>query len=137
MELLRRHTDYALRAMVCLAQPHVEQDHLSVRSISEQADIPYPIACKLMQKLSRAGIVQSVLGLNGGYALTRPPDKISVSDVIEAIQGPLQLNKCIKTDTPCPKHVDCAVHPLLVDIQHMLDSRLQNTTLEELANGQK
>ena len=134
MEILRRHTDYALRAALCLAASD-EQGQMSVRRISEQTDIPYPITCKLMQKLSQAGIAAGILGLHGGYALSRPPSDISVFDIIQAVQGPLQMNKCTNPSTPCPKQPDCAVHPFLAEIQNELDNRLQKTTLKDLLTG--
>ena len=134
MEVFRRHTDYALRAALCLAGA-TNPGHLSVRQISKKTEIPYPITCKLMQKLSRAGLAEGILGLHGGYALTRPPREISVLDIIHAVQGPLRLNKCIKPKKPCSRQTDCPVHTLLVNVQNDMDNRLQKTSLGDLLNS--
>lgn len=134
MEVFRRHTDYALRSVLCLATVYPE--HLAVRSICRQAFIPYAIACKLMQKLSRAEIVVGIRGLHGGYTLSHSAEYINVLQVIQAIQGPIRLNKCIKSKKNCPRQDSCVVGGFMVEVQQLLDSKLEKTTLQDLLDRQ-
>ena len=134
MDIVRRNTDYALRAMVNLARNY-RNGLASSRSISEQENVPYQLTCKLMQKLNDAGLVTSFMGPKGGFCLSREPSKISLLDVIDAIQQPISLNRCLLAKDICPRHKHCAVRQKLVGLQDYISYYLDNITLDELASG--
>jgi len=131
MDILRRNTDYALRAMVNLAG-HYNQEPVSTRYIAQAEDISYELACKLMQKLHNAGLVKSSMGPNGGFALSRKPDKINMLEIIEAIQGPLSLNRCLLGLDVCPRQKDCPITVELAKLQEYIGKYLRGITLDEL-----
>ncbi len=131
MDILRRNTDYALRAMLNLAG-HYGQEPVSTRQIAEAEDISYELTCKLMQKLHSAGLVQSSMGPNGGFDLSKKPDKINMLEIIEAIQGPLSLNRCLLEEAICPNKDGCAITVELAKLQKHIDKYLSIITLDEL-----
>jgi Rrf2 family protein len=90
MDVLRRNTYYALRAMVNLAK-HYKGELISARKVAHEEDISYPVACKLLQKLHKAKLIESFRGSNGGFQLSRKPSKISLMEIIKAIQGPVRV----------------------------------------------
>ncbi len=135
MDILRRNTDYALRAMVNLAG-HYGEDPVSTRDISQSEDISYQLACKLMQKLNNAGLVKSSMGPNGGFVLSRTPRKINLAEIIDAIQGPLSLSRCLLGENVCKKQSSCPITVKLTKLQKNIGDYLQSITLDELLQHQ-
>ncbi|MHC4461723.1 MAG: RrF2 family transcriptional regulator [Planctomycetota bacterium] len=131
MDVLRRNTDYALRAMVNLAG-HYGNEPLSTRTIADKEDIPYQLACKIMQKLHNAGLVKSCMGPRGGFRLSRRPSKISLLELIEVIQGPVSLNKCLLSVDVCPRQPRCVVSTTLHELQQHIEHFLAGITLAKL-----
>ncbi len=134
MDILRRNTDYALRLVVDLAE-HGEEEVLSTRVLAEKGEVSYQLACKLMQKLHVAGLVASDMGPKGGFRLRREPEEISIIEVIEAIQGPLCLNRCLLGDDVCPRQKTCTVRAKIGELQQQMDSYLRRVTLAELVQN--
>src|SRR5512141_1353340 len=102
MDILRRNTDYALRLMISLARNY-EHGSVSTRVLAQEQEVSYQLACKLMQRLHDARLVGSCMGPRGGFRLARAPGQISLLDVVEVIQGPVRLNRCLVGDCACPR----------------------------------
>ncbi len=136
MDVVRRNTDYAARLMVHLAK-HYENGPISTRTAAAQEQVPYQLACKLMQKLNNAKLVTSCMGPKGGFVLGAKPSKISLLEVVEAIQGPISINRCVRDKDVCSRNTICAVREKLADIQKNMIKRLAAITLEDLKRGAK
>jgi len=130
MNILRQNTDYALRAMVNLARNY-DNEAVSARVLAEQEDVSYQFACKILQQLHNAKLVESRMGPKGGFALSRPPEEIELLKVIEAIQGPIKVNKCLLGTNSCPRRPQCAVSGRLVELQEYIEGYLRGITLAE------
>jgi Rrf2 family protein len=133
MDVIRRNTDYALRAMVHLAR-HYGGDAISAKQIATDQDFSYALACKLLQRLQKAGLVVSVMGAKGGFCLSRGPDEISLSEVIETIQGPISLSQCLLGVKTCCKYGICPIRKKFSLLQREISDTLGGTTLGELVN---
>ncbi|MFB0525535.1 MAG: Rrf2 family transcriptional regulator, partial [Phycisphaerae bacterium] len=105
------------------------------RTISTEEGISYQLACKLMQKLRNSRLVESCMGPKGGFRLRREPSKISVLAVIEAVQGPLRLNRCLLGADACPRQPDCPVSKRLAELQKHIRGYLGSITLDELSRS--
>ena len=134
MDVVRRNTDYAIRLVLNLARRH-ENGPISTRTAASEEDVPYQLACKLMQKLHNAGLVKSSMGPKGGFGLSAKPAKMSLLEVIEAIQGPLRLNRCLLGVDVCPRQKGCPVMPKLAKLQKYICNYLGGITLDELLRG--
>lgn len=134
MDILRRNTDYALRMMITLAE-HWHKKPISTRTLSKEGDVPYQLACKLLQKLHKAGLVKSCRGPKGGFKLSRKPSKINLLKIIETIQGPMTLNRCLINIAACTRQATCPVSRRLVKLQKYLGSFLNGITLDQLLSG--
>ena len=132
MDILRRNTDYALRMMVYLAI-HYGQGPTSTKDVSSNMDIPYYLACKLMQKLQKADLIQSSMGPKGGFKLSKDPSVINLLDIIETIQGPVSLNRCLVDVSACLRQRNCPVNKKLAGLQEYLTTFLRDITLDQLS----
>ena len=136
MDVIRRNTDYALRAMVNLAGRY-GQGAVSARVIAEQEDVSYQLVCKLLQKLQMAGFIRSMMGPSGGYKMAKPPSEITLGEVVDVMQGPVVINRCVTGDDSCPRQPGCGVSSSLRKIQKTLEEYLATVTLEQLLNENK
>ena len=100
---LSRKSDYALRAILFLARLSPNR-YSRVGEIAKAHEIPRAFLAQILPLLVNRGVVKSQQGARGGYSLARAPDEISFLEVIEAVEGPLRLNKC--TGDP---HQDCSI----------------------------
>lgn len=133
MAVIRRETDYALRALARLAGE--EEGYLSVSALAEEADVSVMFLRKIMQRLHRAHIVASRQGPFGGYRLARPAREISLLDVLEAVQGPLVVNECFESPGICGRTGTCLVRRELGKLADGLTGRLAEITMDQLAAG--
>ena len=136
MDILRRNTDYALRAMVHLAT-HWKDGVASARKLASEENIPYPLARKLMQKLLKIELVESSIGSKGGFSLSKQPSKINLLEIIETIQGPLRLNRCLSGVDICPRQRGCPISRKLAKLQKYMERYLHGITLDDLSQGRK
>ncbi len=135
MNIVRQNTDYAFRALINLARRY-GQDVISTKVLAEEEDISYQFACKILQKLQGAKLVRSTMGPKGGYYLSKPPARVSLLEVIEAVQGRVSLNKCLLTEDACNRKPNCGVSEKLAELQEYVESFLRDVTLDEfIENG--
>ena len=135
---LTQATDYALRAVQHLAAAGPEAV-IQAQTIARQEDIPLRFLLRIMRSLTQAGIVKSYRGVDGGYALAKPPKHISLRDVIEAVEGPVQISRCLLRPEYCSRNYTavCPVHKVLGDLQAMVSDKLASVSFADLTKGQK
>ena len=105
--------------------------------IAEAQDIPEKFLAKIFQSLTRAGIVRSHRGVRGGFSLGKNPAKMSIKEVLEAIQGPYHLMKCIPDIGICGKDTFCALREVLIIAEDKLVSTFEKYTLADLGKWQR
>lgn len=128
---ITRQADYALRAMIYLSK--LEQNERAATSlIAEEQKIPPSFLAKIISQLSIAGLIHTSRGARGGVSLARSPEKISILEVVEAIDGPLTLNECVHSADDCPFGEDCPIRPVWCEVQADLVERLRKTTFASL-----
>jgi Rrf2 family transcriptional regulator, iron-sulfur cluster assembly transcription factor len=135
MDLIRRNTDYAIRAMVYLAKNY-QKEPVSAARISQDGKLSYQLLCKLLQKLQKNRLVKSSMGPRGGFSLGREPSAINILQIIEAIQGPVSLNRCLLDANFCKRKKNCPVSKKLSKLQKGINRSLAEIKLEELAGKQ-
>jgi Rrf2 family protein len=129
---LSKKADYALIAMKHLAL-RGDQGSSSAREIAEQYDIPIELLAKVLQRLVRSGLLASHQGTRGGYQLARVPARISVADVIQAIDGPVAVTACSSEEGSCEQYAKCNVRDPLWRLRARILSALDECTIAELA----
>ena len=131
MDIIRRNTDYALRAMVHLAHCYGNGPE-STKTIATDENISYQLCCKLMQRLSKAGLVRSCMGVKGGFELSSEPARIDLLKIVEAVQGPLTVNRCVLGKSVCENQRTCPVRTKLGELQNNMTDYLASTSLQDL-----
>ncbi len=134
MDVVRRNTDYAVRLMVNLAK-HYRDGPVSTRVAASEEDVSYPLACKLMQKLHASKLIKSCMGPKGGFSLGRAPSKINLLEVVQAIQGPISLNRCLLSSDACTRQQNCPIRARLAGVQESISSGLAGITFDELVQS--
>lgn len=107
---------------------------VSLAEISENQDIPDKFLAKIFQTLTRAGVLRSHRGVHGGFSLTRPPRRISIAEILNAIQDNGEPIKCAIHGRECPKKGSCAVRNLLLEGHKQMFSYYKKHSLQKLAD---
>ena len=129
---ITRQADYAVRAMVYLAQLGPDQ-RAATGKIAKEKSIPPSFLAKIVSQLSVAGLLQTWRGASGGVSLAKPADAISLLDVVEAIDGPILLNDCVGESNVCSFDDDCPLKPVWCDAQKMLLDHLSKANFAQFA----
>jgi Rrf2 family protein len=127
---LSKKADYGLIALKHLAQ-HTDES-VSAREIAKEYRIPAELLAKILQRLARKGLVVSQQGTHGGYVLGRDPSKISIVDVIEALDGPIGITPC-ERGSSCEQLERCTVKDPLMTVRAKMVRILGDTSIYELA----
>jgi len=128
--LVTRETDYAVRTVLYLARDH--ERVVSVTEIAEAMLIPKSFLAKILQRLVKNNIVQSVRGVKGGFRLAKKTSDISLLSVMEAIQGVTGINVCAVDSRKCKISSACVVHPVWVELRKDVEARLKKQTIASL-----
>ncbi len=131
MEISRR-IDYGIRVILDLVTLPRET-RVSTEEISLRQQIPNPFLAKIISQLSLSGLITTYRGPSGGVQLARPPAEISLLQVIEALEGPIRLNRCTTQPDLCPLEDRCPVRDVWLKAQETLVELLAETTFDRLA----
>lgn len=138
---LTKKADYGLMALKYLAEQPVTDDRTrpthsvsaSAKAIAEAYHIPPQLLAKILQTLTRAGILVSTAGTNGGYSLARPASDINAFEVIRAIDGPLFITSCITIHGTCDLHGTCTIKEPLRKVNDSIKDLLSGISVADLA----
>ena len=135
MLALTKRTEYALIALCHLARQPDET--ISARGLSRRYAVRLPLLMNVLKALNQNGLVRSSRGANGGYRLAIPPEKLSLSRVAEAIEGPMRLVKCVSAaanaDSTCELIGTCPVRQPVLRVHEHLAEFLASVSIAELA----
>lgn len=131
---LTQAADYALRAVLYLVK-RGSDEIVPAQMIAGHEQIPMRFLLKIMRVLIQAGIIKSHRGVEGGYSLARPPETVTLLDVVEAVEGPVMINRCLIAPEYCNKDATgyCEIHHALAKIQGQLIQELGRHNFRELA----
>ena len=133
MELIRRKTDYALRCLTILAEAPAGS-LVSVHYLAETEEIPEDLLHKIMQSLGRAKLVRAMRGRTGGFRLARSPERITVLQVLEVLQGPFAVSRCFLSTDRCIRQEICWLRKKLVSIQEELMVFFRGVSIADLVS---
>lgn len=135
MELTRK-GEYAIRGIVYLAKQPPGKVVL-VSEVAEVTGVSQTFLAKIFQSFAKLGLVNSFRGTGGGFLLGRPATKITLRQVVEAVEGPIIPNRCLTEEGSCSREKECTVHPVWRKVQGEIAAILDSVTLEDLAKEKK
>jgi Rrf2 family protein len=124
-----RKVDYALRAVIHLADEERRERACSVAEIAARERIPRQFLEKIIRDLIRTGLVRSRRGPHGGYVLGRSAEEVTFKDVIEAVEGPISLNVCVGEHAECFLMGACGMNRVWIEGQRRVMDLFQTTTI--------
>jgi Rrf2 family protein len=130
---LTKKADYGLIALRHLAS--IPDATASTKDIAEAYHLPVPLLAKVLQQLTRAKILRSVAGTNGGYKLARDAGRISALEVVRAIDGPVILTHCFTEHGVCEQSESCTVREPLRRVHEAILELLNKFTITDLAES--
>ncbi len=129
---INRRTDYSVRVMLSLAKRPFGT-RLATQAIQDEMLVPRPFLQRIIADLSKADLVVTYPGVNGGLQLARPAEAINLHQIWEAIEGPLLISNCLKSRDECPLGRSCPVRSRWARLQMMIAKEMEATRLDELA----
>jgi len=124
-------TDYGIRALIYLANH--QGPHAKAADIGAAMDIPTGFLQQVLQELQRARLVSSRSGPAGGYVLSRAPADITILEIVETLEGPIETSECALRGGPCHWDDVCAMHWVWSSARAALSTSLRAATLARVA----
>ena len=123
-------TDYGIVLMSYLAQK-TDVQH-SAHALADAVHVPLPTVKKVLKALSQAGLLNSERGAHGGYSLNLSPKKISVAEIITAIEGPIALTECVGSESHCDQENHCSIQTNWTRINNAVFHALDEVKLSDM-----
>ena len=144
MMIFSNPSEYAIRALSELVLMSQDPDHpgrragyVMLNNLVEHSTLPREFLAKIFRQLVEAGLLESAKGPGGGFALARPPQKISLLDIMEATDGGHRIDGCVVGLSKCNDAMPCPQHDLYKPIRQRLNTYLSTTTLADSAASLK
>ena len=121
--------EYALKAMIFVAQKSGENGRVGIKEIAQGTDAPEHFIAKIMQELSRKKLIQSMKGPNGGFYFSERELNASISDIVKAVDGESIYTDCVLGLQACSEKNPCPVHHEYKEIKRKLIHMIEHNTL--------
>ncbi|WP_045212122.1 RrF2 family transcriptional regulator [Desulfonatronovibrio magnus] len=125
---------YGTRLMLDMAEQQ-GKGPIRIKTIAKRQGISEKYLEKIVRLLRKAGLVDGLRGPGGGYILSIPPEKITLADILEAVQGKVELCPCLDEPENCEKHDDCKTRKIWNDINQIIWIKLKGISLADLRDS--
>lgn len=122
---------YGVKAMFEVALRYGEEP-VSIKTISERQNISEYYLEQLFAPLRKAGLINSIRGAQGGYVLSKPPSEITVADILNVLEGPIEISECIDDEVTCVRTGYCATRLLWIKIRDSVNQVIESITLQDM-----
>ncbi|MDH4223731.1 MAG: Rrf2 family transcriptional regulator [candidate division Zixibacteria bacterium] len=126
--------DYGFLGILYLAK-HPDKKVVRLSEISENENIPEKFLAKIFQSYTRSGLVKSHRGAKGGFSMAKPADEITIKDILESVQGPMQLTRCMNDSESCVRKNYCPLRKMWGKAQDYVTALLDNKTLADIISS--
>lgn len=137
---LSKRGEYGLKALIDLAAEDTA-DVIRIRELAEREQIPVKFLEQILLTLKNAGLLQSRRGAQGGYYLARPPEEITLGQIVRTLDGPLAPIRCVSQMAyercVCDNEATCGLRLVMLDVRNAISDILDETTLAQTAQRRK
>jgi Rrf2 family transcriptional regulator, cysteine metabolism repressor len=130
MQLLNKNTDYAVRALIYLAQN--KANFCSSRDIARYLKLPLPFVRRILQELRKKDYLNTKEGVGGGVQLIKAANEISIRSIIEIFQGDIQISACMFRKKLCPNRNACVLRDRILKIENKIVAEFEMITVQTL-----
>jgi len=128
-----------VRALLVLGRDYLEDDSVvCIQAISKEQNIPKRFLEQILNDLKAAGVVESKRGVTGGYRLRRPPDRITLAEIVRHVEGPLSPVSCVSENfyekCSCPDELRCPIRSVMKEVREATVRILENVTVADLCD---
>jgi len=126
---------YAIRVMIDLAE-HMNGKYIPMKEIADRQDVSLKYMTKIMQALTKSGMLDGQHGKGGGYKLNRDPEEYRVGDILRLTEGTLAPVACLdETDCKCDRSFECRTRPMWNELDKLISEYLDGITIADLMEG--
>lgn len=125
---------YGLRALVSLAR-HYGEGPVIAKVIAKEEDISENYLEQIMELLRRSGIVRSIRGAQGGFSLAKPPQDIKIKEIVDILEGPINLTDCLSDPEVCKRNKECFARTFWEKLEENINEFLESHTLADLMHS--
>lgn len=126
---------YAIRVMIDLAE-HMNGKYIPMKEIADRQDVSLKYMTKIMQAMTKSGMLDGQHGKGGGYKLNRDPEEYRVGDILRLTEGTLAPVACIdETDCKCDRSFECRTRPMWNELDKLISEYLDGITIADLMEG--
>ncbi|MFZ5809036.1 MAG: RrF2 family transcriptional regulator [Chloroflexota bacterium] len=135
---LSKRGEYGLRAMIDMAMWEAENGtrFVQIKEIAEREQIPPKFLEQILLSLKNAGLINSRMGVNGGYYLSKPASEITLGQIVRVLDGPLAPIRCVSQmayeSCGCPDEHTCGLRLVMLDVRNAISNILDRTTLSQV-----
>lgn len=133
---LSKRGEYGLRAMVDLAAQGAPGNVIPLKEIAQREQMPVKFLEQILLTLKNAGLLQSRMGVGGGYHLAKPADQITLGQIVRVLDGPLAPIRCVSKmayePCACPDEATCGLRLVMLDVRNAIADILDGTTLADV-----
>ncbi|MDZ7359459.1 MAG: Rrf2 family transcriptional regulator [candidate division KSB1 bacterium] len=134
--IFSRQCEYALQAVLYLALQPPEK-MTPIKDLAKKLDIPSPFLAKILQNLTRQGLLTSLKGPTGGFALARPAKDITLFHIVNAVDGDDFMNNCVLGFPECSGKNPCSVHEKWAGVRDAIHEMLVGKNISQMAKDMK
>ncbi|HUW22289.1 MAG TPA: Rrf2 family transcriptional regulator [Candidatus Bathyarchaeia archaeon] len=128
---LTKKTEYGLQLMVHLAK-NFGHAPIPLKQVAKEKKLPYRFLSQVASTLKKAGLIETKEGIKGGCFLAKSPEKVTVAEILEVLEGPLELVECLKAEASCPWASGCGQKQMFEKMKGSLKKIIKAHTLEDL-----
>ena len=126
---------YAIRVMIDLAE-HMNGKYIPMKEIADRQDVSLKYMTKIIQALTKSGMLDGQHGKGGGYKLNRDPEEYRVGDILRLTEGTLAPVACLdETDCKCDRSFECRTRPMWNELDKLISEYLDGITIADLMEG--